>query len=51
MVSIQVENYCYKCVDNIRLISKEDREGFIIFTYKCNKCGFEQQLELYYEMD
>jgi len=51
MVSIQVENYCYKCGENIKLISKEDKEGFIIFMYKCDTCNHEQQLELYYEMD
>ncbi len=48
MVSIQVENYCYKCGENIKLISKKDEQEFIIFTYKCNKCGHEQQLELHY---
>ena len=51
MVSIHVENYCYKCGKDIKLISKEDKEGFIIFMYKCNKCDHEQQLELYYEID
>ena len=51
MVSIHVENYCYKCGEDIKLISKEDKEGFIIFMYKCNKCDHEQQLELYYEID
>ena len=51
MVSIQVENYCYKCSEDIKLVSKEDRGPdipVIIFSYKCNKCGQEQQLELYY---
>ena len=51
MVSIHVENYCYKCSKDIKLISKEDKEGFIIFMYNCNKCDHEQQLELYYEID
>jgi hypothetical protein len=51
MVSIQVENYCYKCGEDIKLVSKEDKEGFIVFSYERNKCGHEQQLELYYGID